>query len=71
MSHMDKTPPGFRLERDSMGTVRVPVEAHYGSQTQRAVENFFNSGLKPRARIANWGCCPTTWRPPSRRRPEK
>jgi fumarate hydratase class II len=47
MSHMDKTPPGFRLERDSMGTVRVPVEAHYGSQTQRAVENFFNSGLKP------------------------
>lgn len=37
----------YRLERDSMGEVRVPVEAHYGSQTQRAVDNFFSSGLKP------------------------
>ncbi len=32
-----------------MGTVRVPQNAHYGSQTQRAVENFFDSGLKPPA----------------------
>ncbi len=30
-----------------MGSVRVPRDAHYGSQTQRAVENFFDSGLKP------------------------
>ena len=37
----------FRLESDSMGDVRVPVDAHYGPQTQRAVNNFFNSGLKP------------------------
>lgn len=44
---IDKTPAGYRLEQDSMGAVRVPGEAHYGSQTQRAVENFFNSGLKP------------------------
>jgi fumarate hydratase class II len=44
---MEKTSPGFRLEQDSMGAVRVPAEAHYGSQTQRAVENFFDSGLKP------------------------
>lgn len=30
-----------------MGEVRVPVQAHYGSQTQRAVDNFLDSGLKP------------------------
>ncbi|MEO8098547.1 MAG: class II fumarate hydratase [Acidobacteriota bacterium] len=30
----------FRLERDSMGEVRVPQDALYGAQTQRAVENF-------------------------------
>jgi fumarate hydratase, class II len=29
-----------RLERDSMGEVRVPADALYGAQTQRAVENF-------------------------------
>jgi fumarate hydratase class II len=39
----------FRNESDSMGQVRVPRDAHYGSQTQRAVENFFDSGLKPPA----------------------
>ena len=31
---------GFRIERDSMGEVRVPEGALYGAQTQRAVENF-------------------------------
>jgi len=30
----------FRVERDSMGEVRVPKHAYYGAQTQRAVENF-------------------------------
>src|SRR3954470_10691752 len=30
----------FRVERDSMGEVRVPAEAYYGAQTQRAQENF-------------------------------
>jgi fumarate hydratase class II len=39
----------FRREADSMGTVRVPAGVHYGSQTQRAADNFFNSGLKPPA----------------------
>ncbi|MCE9547052.1 MAG: class II fumarate hydratase [Planctomycetia bacterium] len=34
----------FRTERDSMGTVRVPADAYYGAQTQRAVENFPISG---------------------------
>ena len=30
----------YRIERDSMGPVKVPKEAYYGAQTQRAVENF-------------------------------
>lgn len=30
----------FRIEKDSMGEVRVPQEAYWGAQTQRAVENF-------------------------------
>lgn len=36
----------YRIERDSMGEVRVPGNALYGAQTQRAVENFPISGLK-------------------------
>ena len=34
----------FRVERDSMGDVKVPAKAYYGAQTQRAVENFPISG---------------------------
>jgi fumarate hydratase class II len=34
----------FRVERDSMGEVKVPAQAYYGAQTQRAVENFPVSG---------------------------
>jgi len=30
----------FRIEHDTMGPVRVPANALYGAQTQRAVENF-------------------------------
>ena len=33
-----------RTERDSMGEVKVPAQAYYGAQTQRAVENFPISG---------------------------
>jgi fumarate hydratase class II len=36
----------YREEKDSMGTVRVPADAYYGSQTQRAVENFPISELR-------------------------
>jgi len=35
---------GFRVEHDSMGEVRVPADARWGAQTQRAVENFPISG---------------------------
>lgn len=34
----------YRLQRDSMGEVRLPANAYYGAQTQRAVENFPISG---------------------------
>lgn len=34
----------FRIERDSMGEVKVPAKAYYSAQTQRAVENFPVSG---------------------------
>ncbi len=34
----------FRIEHDSMGEVRVPAEAKWRAQTQRAVENFPVSG---------------------------
>ena len=35
---------GFRIEHDTMGEVRVPTDALYAAQTQRAVENFPISG---------------------------
>ena len=38
------TESGYRVEHDSMGEVRVPAEAQWGAQTQRAVENFPISG---------------------------
>src|SRR6185437_3167434 len=38
------TESGYRVEHDSMGEVRVPKEALWGAQTQRAVENFPISG---------------------------
>jgi fumarate hydratase class II len=37
---------GFRIEKDSMGEMRVPQDALYGAQTQRAVENFPISDLR-------------------------
>ncbi|XVQ12592.1 class II fumarate hydratase [Spirillospora sp. CA-255316] len=36
--------PEYRIERDSMGEVRVPASAKWRAQTQRAVENFPVSG---------------------------
>jgi fumarate hydratase class II len=35
----------WRVEKDSLGDVRVPADALYGAQTQRAVENFPISGI--------------------------
>jgi len=39
---MTSTP--YRTEKDSLGEMKVPAEALYGPQTQRAVENFPISG---------------------------
>jgi aspartate ammonia-lyase len=36
----------FRIEKDSLGDVRVPARAYWGAQTQRALENFPVSGLR-------------------------
>jgi fumarate hydratase class II len=51
-----------RIERDSMGEMRVPADAYYGAQTGRAVENFPISTLRfPRAFLSamgliKWAC---------------
>jgi fumarate hydratase class II len=37
---------GYRVEHDSMGEVRVPVDAKWGAQTERAVHNFPISGMR-------------------------
>ena len=46
----------YRIEHDSMGELKVPADALYGAQTQRAVDNFPISGLRlPRAFIRALG----------------
>jgi len=30
----------YRIEKDTMGEVQVPVDAYYGAQTQRSIDNF-------------------------------
>jgi fumarate hydratase class II len=50
------TDKAFRIEKDSMGELKVPEDALWGAQTQRAVENFPISGLPmPRQFIAALG----------------
>jgi fumarate hydratase class II len=36
----------FRIARDSLGEVKVPADAYYGPQTERAKHNFPISGLR-------------------------
>ncbi len=38
-----------RTEKDSLGERKIPVDAYYGVQTHRALENFPISGLPPKA----------------------
>ena len=46
----------YRIEKDSMGELKVPEDALWGAQTQRAVQNFPISGLAmPRGFIAALG----------------
>jgi len=37
----------YRIEKDSLGEIQVPADALWGAQTQRAVQNFPISGMKP------------------------
>ena len=37
----------YRIEKDSIGEVKVPKDALYAAQTQRALENFPITGMKP------------------------
>lgn len=53
---MTEKTAGYRIEKDSMGDVRVPAAALYRAQTQRAVDNFPISGIRiPRAMIRALG----------------
>ncbi|HEX4920909.1 MAG TPA: lyase family protein, partial [Candidatus Bathyarchaeia archaeon] len=36
----------YRLDKDSMGEVKVPASSYYGAETQRAFQNFPISGLR-------------------------
>ena len=55
-------PATTRTERDSMGEMTVPTDAHYGASTARAVENFPISDLRFSRRfiaalgIVKWAC---------------
>ncbi|MFA9558853.1 class II fumarate hydratase [Evansella sp. AB-rgal1] len=46
----------YRIEKDTLGNIKIPSSAYYGSQTQRAIDNFQISGIKlPRAFIKAQG----------------
>ncbi|WP_307786125.1 class II fumarate hydratase [Rathayibacter sp. SD072] len=49
VDHLPTDSGDFRIEHDTMGEVRVPRDALYAAQTQRAVENFpiSGAGLEP------------------------
>ncbi len=54
--------PDYRIEKDSMGEMKVPADAYYGAQTARAVENFPISDLRFSRRfiaamgLIKWAC---------------
>ena len=46
----------YRKESDSMGELKVPSQAQWGAQTQRAIENFQISDIRvPRKFISALG----------------
>lgn len=51
--NIDSSEDGFRIEHDSIGDKRVPLDAYYGVQTLRAVENFRITGLYMHSEIIN------------------
>jgi len=56
MARTDSGKAAYRVERDSLGEMKVPADAYYGASTARAVQNFPISGLRfPRAFIRALG----------------
>src|SRR6266446_1444620 len=46
----------FRIEKDTMGEVKVPADKYWGAQTQRSVEHFKIGGERmPKSLIAAFG----------------
>jgi fumarate hydratase, class II len=43
---MNETTENYRIERDTMGEMKVPADALYGASTARAIENFPISDLR-------------------------
>lgn len=41
----------FRIEKDTLGVKKVPVDAYYGIETTRAIENFPVSGIKEHPKL--------------------
>lgn len=41
----------YRIERDSLGDVRIPIEAYYGAFTSRAIQQYHVTGLKPHTNL--------------------
>jgi fumarate hydratase class II len=46
----------YRLERDTFGELKVPVEKYYGAQTVRSVMNFPIGGDAERMPVGNPFC---------------
>ena len=46
MKRSEDHPGATRIEKDSLGEMRVPAGAYYGAQTARAAENFPISGIR-------------------------
>src|SRR5437762_9794649 len=59
---MTRMAQAFRIEKDSMGEMKVSADAYYGAQTARAVENFPISDLRFSRRfiaamgLIKWAC---------------
>jgi fumarate hydratase class II len=65
VNHSMETPMKVRTERDSMGEMPVPIDAHYGASTARAVRNFpisslrFNRSFIEALGTIKWACAQT------------
>jgi fumarate hydratase class II len=47
----------FRIETDTMGEMKVPVDKYYGAQTARSLMNFKIGGERfPPELIRAWNC---------------